>query len=178
MKPAQRRYPNPRSRRQEPGPGQWLQPEEFAEVVRLTPLVAIDLVVRAPDRRVLVGRRNFEPAKGTFFVPGSRITKNESLREAFRRTTREELGFECAMDGAVFLGAYDHFYSTNRFGKPGFGTHYVTLAYELNLKTRPAALPPDQHHEYRWLTPTELLASPEVHENTKAYFRRPRAWKT
>jgi hypothetical protein len=34
-----------------------------------------------------------------------------------------------------------------------------------------AALPTDQHGQYFWLTPTELVASPKVHKNTKAYFR-------
>ncbi|TFZ33599.1 GDP-mannose mannosyl hydrolase, partial [Pseudomonas syringae] len=29
----------------------------------------------------------------------------------------------------------------------------------------------DQHSEYLWLSPAALLARPDVHENTKAYFR-------
>ena len=58
-------------------PGQRLEPEDFNNVVRLSPLVAIDMIVRSPDGRVLVACRNNEPAKGRFFVPGGRITKNE-----------------------------------------------------------------------------------------------------
>lgn len=65
----------------------------------------------------------------------------------------------------------EHIYPTNRFGKPGFGTHYVTLAYELRLDLSIAALPRDQHGEYVWLTPSDILSSPEVHENTKFYFK-------
>jgi colanic acid biosynthesis protein WcaH len=29
----------------------------------------------------------------------------------------------------------------------------------------------EQHSDYVWMTPPELLACHEVHENTKAYFR-------
>ena len=88
----------------EPKPGQWLQPEDFESIIRLTPLVSIDLIVRSPDGRVLVGRRNHEPARNTYFVPGGRITKNETRAAAFRRLTREELGAEKSIDEARFLG--------------------------------------------------------------------------
>jgi colanic acid biosynthesis protein WcaH len=155
----------------EPKPGQWLAAQDFAHVVRLTPLVSMDLLVRAPDGRVLVGRRVHEPAKNCFFLAGGRITKNESRAAAFRRLTREELGVESEMDQARFLGVYDHFYPTNRFEREGFGTHYVVLGYELKLFVEATALPKDQHGEYMWMTEQELLRSPEVHDNTKAYFR-------
>ena len=157
--------------RREPQPGEWVTPEEFANVIRLTPLVAIDLIVQSPDGRSLVGRRLNEPAKGMLFVPGSRISKNERLAAAFTRVTREELGAEVSLVEARFVGVYEHMYPTNRFELPGFGTHYIVLAYELRLSLDTAQLPQDQHGEFLWLTPTELLANPKVHDNTKAYFK-------
>jgi colanic acid biosynthesis protein WcaH len=63
----------------EPKPGEWIAPNEFAEVIRLTPLVAIDLIVRSPEAKVLVGRRVNEPAKGLLFVP-KRISKTRPDR--------------------------------------------------------------------------------------------------
>ena len=161
----------PRDGELEPQPGQWLAAEDFERIVRLTPLVSIDFVVRAGDGRALVGRRNHEPAKGAFFVPGGRITKNETRAAAFRRLTRSELGVEIEIQRARFLGVYDHFYPTNRFERPGFGTQYVVLAYELRLPIETTALPTEQHAEYRWMQPEEVLRSPEVHPNTQAYFR-------
>src|SRR5437868_1889201 len=95
----------------EPKPGEWINPRDFAKIVRLTPLVAIDLVVRSPEGRILVGRRTNEPAKNFLFVPGSRISKNETRASAFRRITREELGVELRIEDARFLGVYDHIYS-------------------------------------------------------------------
>jgi len=155
---------------QEPIPGQWLQPEDFDRVVRLTPLVSIDLIVRSPDGRVLVGRRKNEPAKGFLFVPGGRVTKNETLADAFRRVSLAELGVEKEIEEARFLGVHQHFYSTNYHKIPGFGTHYVVLAYELTSPTQDLLLPKDQHGEFGWLTEAELVGLPDVHDNTKAYF--------
>ncbi len=156
--------------KQEPLPGQWLEPSDFDSVVRLTPLVAIDLIVRSADGRILVGRRSNEPAKGWLFVPGGRITKNERLAAAFRRISAAELGAEKPIEDARFVGVYEHFYPTNNHEIAGFGTHYVVLAYEVTCAAQDLQLPRDQHGEFAWLTAAELVRHAEVHENTKAYF--------
>jgi colanic acid biosynthesis protein WcaH len=155
----------------EPKPGERLEPRDFESVIKLTPLVSIDLIVRALDGRVLLGLRKHEPAKGCLFVAGGRITKNETLAAAFRRISLAELGLEKTIEEARFLGVYEHFYPTNRLDRGGFGTHYVVLAYEVASPVHDALLPKDQHGEYIWATAAELLNRPEVHENTKAYFR-------
>ena len=154
----------------EPRPGERLPPEDFDEAVRLTPLVAIDLIVRSPEGRVLVGRRRNEPAKGCLFTTGGRITKNETLAAAFRRISFAELGVENNIKDARFMGIFEHFYQTNNHEVPGFGTHYVVLAYQLTAATENLRLPQDQHGEFAWLTEAELLSNPEVHRNVKEYF--------
>jgi colanic acid biosynthesis protein WcaH len=159
----------------EPKPGQRLEPEDFDSIVRLTPLVSIDLIVRSPDGRVLVGRRRNEPAKGYFFTAGGRVTKNETLAAAFTRISMAELGAEKRIEDARFLGVFEHIYPTNNHGVAGFGTHYVVLAYELTSGVEALRLPKDQHGEFAWLTEDELLHSPAIHENVKTYFASSRA---
>lgn len=145
--------------------------EDFIHVIRSTPLVAIDLVLRDPEGRVLVGLRTNEPAAGVYFVPGGCIRKGEKIADAFARLLAVETGLEGSIASARLLGAYEHFYDTNRYHEPGIGTHYVTLGYELRLDRRPEIKMDDQHSAIRWMTPAELLAAPDVHENTKAYLR-------
>jgi len=40
------------------------------EIIEATPLVSIDLVIRNPSNKVLLGKRNNRPAMGYWFVPG------------------------------------------------------------------------------------------------------------
>jgi colanic acid biosynthesis protein WcaH len=120
----------------------------------------------------LVGKRNFDPAKHWFFVPGGRILKDERIRDAFARITRTELGADMCIGDARFLGVYEHFYPTNRFEKEGFGTHYVVLAYEVELGEFQRVQLNDQHSTYEWIKEEELLARGNIHEHVKAYFRR------
>jgi colanic acid biosynthesis protein WcaH len=128
---------------------QTLTPEEFLAVVDKTPLVSMDLVVRDQQRRVLLGIRVNEPARGFWFVPGGRIMKGETLDEAFT-----------------------HQYDTNFAGIPEIGTHYVVLAYELELELALDfdQIPQLEHSNYRWWTSSEATSSEDVHPNNLPYF--------
>jgi colanic acid biosynthesis protein WcaH len=162
-----------RSRRnssREPPPA-LLRHADLRKVVRLAPLIAIDLIVRNPRGQVLLGLRNNAPAKGFYFVPGGMILKNERLRQAFTRLAKNEINRKAELDDARFLGIYEHFYADNRFGEPGYGSHYVVLGYELRLDDASGLKTDAQHSELRWWSKAELLASDAVHENAKAYLR-------
>ena len=148
----------------------FLNKDEFAQVVRNTPLVSIDLIIRDPDQCVLVGLRTNEPAKGKWFVPGGVVRKYEQLADAFARIVKAEIGLEASIGDAKFIGVFEHLYDCNVFGEEDFGTHYVVLAHQLNLVHRPPIVSDRQHSGFRWMTPAELLSSPEVHQNTRAYF--------
>ena len=148
----------------------FLEDADLAHIVRHAPLVSIDIAIKDPEGRVLVGLRTNEPAKGTYFVPGGIIRKDETVEAAFSRIIAAETGQRATLSDAVFLGVYEHFYETNRFGDPDYGTHYVVLGYALQLRSKPDMILDSQHKEFRWMMPNELLASPDVHANTKAYF--------
>ena len=115
--------------------------------------------------------RNNEPAKGFYFVPGGMILKNERLEQAFARLLETETNFSAKFGEARLIGAYEHFYANNRFGEEGYGTHYVVLGYELKIADGFGVKPDHQHRELRWWPTAELLASAQVHDNAKAYFR-------
>jgi len=138
----------------------------FLEVVRNTPLVSIDLIVRDRDGRILVGKRVNEPAKGTWFVPGGSIRKNETLAGALARISAGELGVALSMDDVRFAGVYEHFYETNFAEVAGVSTHYVVLAYVVRRTFAREVLPDEQHSEWAWLSDA---AMPDVHPNTLAY---------
>jgi colanic acid biosynthesis protein WcaH len=148
-----------------------LSKQHWLEVVQRTPLVSIDLIVRDPQGRVLVGLRTNEPARDSWFVPGGVIRKNETLDRAFARITKVELGAAAVRSEARFIDVYEHHYKTNFAQQPGITTHYVILAHEFELSKLSDNAPLDQHQELRYLTVPELLAHPNVHNNTKAYFQ-------
>jgi colanic acid biosynthesis protein WcaH len=148
-----------------------LSDKEFSNIVRLAPLVSIDLIIRDINRNVLVALRTNEPAKGVYFVPGGCIRKGETIENAFLRIIKAETGCSTLFAEARFLGVFEHFYATSRFGFAATGTHYVALAYEVQFDHVPPIDLDGQHSAYRWMNEEELQSAVDVHENTKAYFR-------
>jgi colanic acid biosynthesis protein WcaH len=146
---------------------------DFLDVVRLTPLVSIDLIVTDAHGRVLVGERRNRPARGTWFVPGGRVQKDETLDAAFTRIVEDELGISgMERSAARFYGIFEHRYPDDNFaGEPGVSTHYIVLAYALTLTGTAPIGRFAQHSRYAWLAPEALLARGDVHDNTKAYCR-------
>lgn len=147
----------------------FLRQDDFATVVRSTPLISIDLIVENARGEFLLGKRLNRPAQGDWFVPGGRVQKDEPLHAAFERLTQAELGLRLPMSAGEFYGVWQHFYDDN-FSGADFTTHYVVLGFRLKVCEADLHLPDAQHDDYRWLTPAALLASDDVHDNTRAYF--------
>lgn len=141
----------------------------FQTVVRSAPLISLDFVIMNSRQQVLLGLRTNRPAQGYWFVPGGRILKDESIAQAFGRLSKAETGVASNIGAAEFLGVYEHFYTDN-FSGTDFSTHYIVLGYRFSGDLDLASLPDAQHQQYRWFDVVELLASDQVHDNTKTYF--------
>jgi colanic acid biosynthesis protein WcaH len=149
--------------------------DEYLAVVKNTPLVSIDLVVLDAGGRILVGKRTNEPALGSWFVPGGRVAKGETLDEAFERISNDELGpGDWSRDSARLLGVFEHFYDTNFTGSDEVGTHYVVMAYAIDAEyLRLDEIPLEQHAAVEWVHAggaTRGGRTVAVHDYTDAYF--------
>ena len=150
----------------------WLTPDDFKTVVASTPLISIDLIVTNTTNEILLGQRVNRPAQHCWFVPGGRVLKNESLDEAFKRLTSNELGVTYHRHEACFLGVYEHFYQDSVFGDSPSdpSTHYVVLSYQLTLSNPlDLSLPTEQHTDYQWWRLEDAENHPSVHHHTQAY---------
>ena len=145
--------------------------DRFLQTIESTPLVAIDLIVSNTMGEFLLGYRLNKPAQSSWFVPGGRIRKDETLDEAFRRIVHDELGsVDLSRDDADLVGVYEHLYEDNVFGAPGVSTHYVVLGYRLRHAINSSAFSQTQHSAYRWASASQIEGDIDVHVNTRAYF--------
>lgn len=67
----------------------FLDKKKFTQVIDVTTLASIDLVIINSPGQILLGKRGNRPAQNYWFVPGSRICKNETLINAFKRLTKK-----------------------------------------------------------------------------------------
>ncbi len=151
----------------------FLPAADFANMVKNMPLIAIDLLVEDQNGQYLLGWRSNPPALSSWFVPGGRIRKNETMEAAFQRITLTELGTAFKIELSKFKGIYQHFYTENFLGEQGQSTHYITLAYHLQVHAEQLNLPTDQHAHYRWTNQEIMQRDPQIHTYTRDYFLNP-----
>jgi len=76
---------------------------DYLSVIRHTQLISVDLIVECSGG-LLMGFRNNSPAKGTFFVPGGRVFKHESMGAAVERVMKDEVNVEVRADEGKRFG--------------------------------------------------------------------------
>ena len=145
-----------------------LDNQTFKTVVSSTPLISIDLLVKK-DNKILLGKRINKPAQDYLFSIGGRVYKNESIQQATARIAKTELNIELKLT-PKFAGVFEHFYDDGIY--KDVSTHYINLAYEVDINNEMLNLPTEQHNEYQWLSIDELLKSKQVHKYVKDYFRK------
>ncbi|MXR50436.1 NUDIX domain-containing protein [Halovenus sp. WSH3] len=139
---------------------EWVPDEAWETIVRNVPIVSVDLIVRT-ESGIVLGKRQNEPAKGEWFIPGGRVLKNETRTEAVHRIAKHELGVE--VDVIESLGAFEHIYDTAEI-EGVESKHYLANGYVVDPKTEQFQ-PDDQHADFQVFTsPPESL-----HPNVTAY---------
>ncbi len=87
----------------------FLRQEDFATVVRSTPLVSLDFIVENSRGEFLLGKKNQPPGAGLLVCAGRRVQKDETLEAAFERLTMAELGLRLPITAGQFYGVWQHF---------------------------------------------------------------------
>lgn len=151
----------------------FLSKENFSKLVSFAPLVAIDLCIMSSEG-ILLGKRKNAPAKDSYFVPGGRIRKNETLDSALNRIIKEETNISENLNfsNQNLLGVYEHFYEDNFWGNKKFNTHYIVFAYLLRLNEdlfNKDIIIDNQHSDTIWYQKGSNFKCEDIHPNTKVY---------
>jgi 8-oxo-dGTP diphosphatase len=112
-------------------------------------VVAIVVACGGAEGRVLLTRRNVEPFKDRWCLPGGHIDRYEPAREAVIREVREETGLEF---DARFLGYVDEIICE-------LGIHAVAMVFE-GCGTGVLDPPPEEVTEAGWFGLSEARALP------------------
>lgn len=152
-----------------------LSESDFLQVVENAPLVALDILLQdTASEKFLVGYRTNDPAKDTWFVPGGRIYKDETMTAALERIFKEELGITQYTGAYQVMGVSDHMYDTCFYkADPSYtNTHYVVIAVKVQVDKSLVRYHKmmEQHSDCKWMSVLELLHHPDVHSYTKRHF--------
>jgi 8-oxo-dGTP diphosphatase len=69
------------------------------------PLVGVGVVV-VSEGSILLVQRGREPGRGLWAVPGGKVRRGETMRDAARREAREETGLDVVVGEVVWVGEH------------------------------------------------------------------------
>ena len=128
------------------------------------PIIGVGAVI-IRGGRVLLVRRNTEPLRGEWSVPGGVLELGERLREGVRRETREETGIE--VEPGEVLDVFDSIF-TDGLGRTQY--HYVLIDYLCRPVSGEARAGGDVS-DVRWVG-IEALPAMGLRESTEQVVRK------
>ena len=99
----------------------------YRQILENMPIVCVDVVVRDAHSRVLLVHRDTEPAKDTWWLPGGRLLKHETLADCARRKIREEVGLDVRV--LKKLGVYETTFPRGPYPDLETGIHSVNVGF-------------------------------------------------
>ena len=89
----------------------FLPDEDYKKVLSTVPIVCVDCLVLNEKGEFLLIRRNNQPLKGEYWVPGGRVYKNEKLFSAVYRKMLDEIGVEVKI--VRLIGFFEEFFPSS-----------------------------------------------------------------
>ena len=117
------------------------------------PIFCIDFLINC-DNEFLLLKRNEEPLKGVFWMPGGRLHKNETIENFLIRVQSREIGRFFKNYNLIGFSNYFFKYSIN-----SRATHTPTLLFEINIKSKFTPKIDRTHAKFTWSKelPKELI---------------------
>lgn len=126
-------------------------PEDlYRTIVREMPIICVDLLIRDPVGRILLLKRNNQPAQDQWWFPGGRVHMNESFLEAVRRKAIQECGLTLCLD-PVSVGTFELF-----FDEGDVKYHSVTNLFATTIHECVRITLDSQSKEFKWVELAEI----------------------
>lgn len=104
---------------------QRLSEEEYKYIFNRVPRICVDVLIRK-DNGIILTKRDIEPNKGTWHIPGGRLMRYESIQQAIDRIASKEVGVKVTTE--KFLGYIEYIHD-------GSFVHSVSLAFLASYKS-------------------------------------------
>ncbi len=104
--------------------------EEFDAIYARVPRLNVELIAYTP-KGLLLTKRDIEPCKGMWHIPGGTVFFGESLKEALSRIAKGELGM--AAEAGKLIGFIEY----PQMAADGYKGWPVGIAFETKLKGGP-----------------------------------------
>lgn len=124
----------------------WASDEDFAIVLRHTPIPTFDLILTRPDSAVLMLRRKIAPYKEKWALPGLRMRIGRSIDKTLEKIAREETGLSIDLGKKILLDQYKAAFTS--VPRHDISTCYVVPTRGLGI----VVLNTSHFYSFRWIS--------------------------
>lgn len=118
----------------------------YKQILKNIPIACVDVAI-VYDGSALLVKRSTPPAKDQWWVPGGRILKGETLKEAAQRKAFKEVGIECQVGPIIHTA--ETIFSDGPYGIP---VHSINSCFFLYPCTKNFTVKLDKYHtDYKWV---------------------------
>lgn len=103
---------------------QLIPQELYNQILTHMPIVCVDVCI-IKNGKVFLAKRNNEPCKGEWYIPGGRVQKNEELIQTAKRKAKDETRLDCIISTKI-LNIETALYE---IGINNIPTHNVNICY-------------------------------------------------
>lgn len=146
----------------------WINNDLFREIVDNLPICTVDvLFFNKENSKILLFKRNNEPAKGIYFSIGGRLFKNEDFKEGAVRQAKRELRIVINKNKLIFGGVINEI--CQKSISKNLNTHAVDIywGYIIEDSDIDKMVLDNQHSEYKWFNVTDNSLHPFMKEKIK-----------
>jgi ADP-ribose pyrophosphatase YjhB (NUDIX family) len=110
----------------------YLSDEDYNFIYSRSPRVCVDLLIKNSNGEVFLTKREIEPYKDHWHLPGGRIRFRETIPQALERIAKSELGYN--IEGPVVLLGVCEFLDESQNGND---RHSISLVHQLWYSNEP-----------------------------------------
>ncbi len=121
---------------------------DYIKIMETMPVVCVDGLIVNNKKEFLLVKRNNEPLKGQYWLPGGRLHKNETLENSIKRKIYEEL--RCEVKIIKSLGYFEEFFGETK-QNVNSGFHAISIVFLLKLLSSDILLD-NQSDDWKWFS--------------------------
>jgi ADP-ribose pyrophosphatase YjhB (NUDIX family) len=106
---------------------QWLSEQDYNFIYSNAPRICVDLIFKA-GKTVFLTKRNIQPYKGKYHLPGGKVNFRETIENAIKRIAKKELSLEVEI--LSFVGFMEFRHEVQNGNK----RHSISLAFLVKSK--------------------------------------------
>ena len=133
--------------------------ELYKQIHASLPIPCVDAVILNTNKEVLLCHRLNKPAQGTWWFPGGRVLKGETMEDAIVRKVKQETNLD--VDIVKQLGTDQTMFPDGPFGGP---THTINTVFLVTIKDHTDIHPDIQSDQIQWFT--------TIPENSPEYIKK------